>query len=330
MAGLPGSLPATGRVSRRYVAEVVEAAVAVILREDGQVLLGQRPEGKPWAGWWEFPGGKIESGETPFHALQRELHEELGIEAVEAYPWLTRTFAYPERTVKLHFYIIRKWDGEPHGRENQQLSWQTPSLVTVGPLLPANAPIMGALLLPAVYAITNLDEMGDRRFFPALEHALDQGLRLIQVREKQLDLPALEAFSRQVINLCQPHGCRVMLNGEVSMALKMGADGVHLSARQLMSLNQKPEGLLCAASCHSADELAQAAILGLDFVLLSPVMRTLSHPDSPPLGWAGFSHLINEYPLPVYALGGLHAADMHMCWDHGGHGIAMQRGAWKS
>lgn len=308
--------------------ETVEAAVAVILREDGQVLLGQRPVGKTWAGWWEFPGGKIEAGETPFDALQRELHEELGIAAVEATPWLTRTFSYPERTVKLRFFTVRKWVGEPHGREQQQLSWQNLAAVTVGPLLPANEPLLEALQLPSVYAITNLQEMGQARFFLALEGALERGVRLIQVRERQLDQHALKVFASRVVKLCQPHTARVVLNGEVSMAREVGADGVHLSAGRLMSLQQKPAGLMCAASCHNAEELARAASLGLDFVLLSPVMRTLSHPDAVPLGWVQFSHLLNEYPLPVYALGGLRPADMGTAWAHGAHGIAMQRAAW--
>jgi 8-oxo-dGTP diphosphatase len=308
--------------------ETVEAAVAVILRENGQVLLGQRPEGKPWAGWWEFPGGKIEAGETPMHALQRELQEELGIEAVDATPWLTRTFAYPERTVKLRFFTVRRWIGEPHGRENQQLSWQSLSALTVGPLLPANEPLIGALLLPPVYAITDLAALGEQRFFPALQRALEHGLRLIQVRENQLDQPALVAFARRVADLCQPYGARVLLNGEVSLARMAGVDGVHLSARHLLDLQQKPEGLLCAASCHDERELARAAGLGLDFVLLSPVLRTQSHPEATPLGWERFAQMLADYPLPVYALGGLQPAELGAARAHGAHGIAMQRAAW--
>src|SRR5437867_3148263 len=124
--------------------KTIDAAVAVLLRQDGQVLLGQRPEGKPWAGWWEFPGGKIEEGESPYHALQRELEEELGTQAVEASPWLTRSFAYPEKTVKLHFFIVRRWTDEPHGREGQHLVWQSPDNLTVSPMLPANEPILSA------------------------------------------------------------------------------------------------------------------------------------------------------------------------------------------
>jgi 8-oxo-dGTP diphosphatase len=312
------------------VTEVVEAAVAVILRDDGKVLLGQRPAGKPWAGWWEFPGGKIEAGETPFHALQRELHEELGIEAETAYPWLTRTFAYPERTVKLRFFTVRAWLGEPHGRENQQLSWQNPFSLSVDPLLPANMPIVDALQLPPFYAITNLEELGEQRFFEALRQKLAQGLKLVQVREKQLSSTALELFAARVVELCRPFGVRVLLNGAEAMARGVGADGIHLSSARLMALAEKPEGLLCAASCHNVDELSRAADLGLDFVLLSPVMRTPSHPEIRPVGWDDFSRMIQEYPLPVYALGGLQPADLTDAWEHGAHGIAMQRAVWQT
>lgn len=307
----------------------VEAAVAVLRREDGQVLLGQRPEGKPWAGWWEFPGGKIEEGETPFHALQRELHEELGVEAEVAYPWVTRTFDYPERTVKLRFFTVRQWRGEPHGRENQQLSWQDLASVDVGPLLPANAPILDALRLPPVYAITNLHEMGSERFFAGLRLALERGLRLIQVREKQLSRSALEAFAAEVIAISRLYGARVLLNGEAAMAQRIGADGVHYSSAGLAALTVRPQGLLCAASCHNPSELARAAALEFDFALLSPVMETLSHPQVMPLGWAEFAKMIADYSLPVYALGGMRSELIADAWTHGAHGIAMQRAIWE-
>lgn len=306
----------------------VEAAVAVLRRADGQVLLGQRPEGKPWAGWWEFPGGKIEDGETPFHALQRELHEELGVQAEVAYPWLTRTFDYPERTVRLRFFTIPQWQGEPHGRENQQLCWQDPAALEVGPMLPANAPILDALCLPSIYAITDLAEMGRERFFASLRMALDQGLRLVQVREKQLADVELETFAAEVLALCRPYGARVLLNGDIDMARRIAADGVHLSAARLEALAERPQGLLCAASCHNADEMAQAEALGCDFVLLSPVMATLTHPQAQLLGWDRFAATVAGFSLPVYALGGMQPQHLTEAWTHGAHGIAMQRAIW--
>lgn len=306
----------------------VDAAVAVLMRPDGQVLLGQRPEGKPWAGWWEFPGGKIEEGESALHALQRELEEELGTQATEAYPWLTRSFDYPEKTVRLHFFMVRGWTAEPHGREGQQLSWQSPAALTVGPMLPANEPILAALMLPPVYAITNLAQAGEEKFFAQLEQTLKQGLRLIQVREKQLARDVLYRFAEKLLKLARPYDARVLINGNVGLARELGADGVHLSSGQLMALQGKPENMICAASCHSAAELAQAQRLGLDFVVLGPVLPTQSHPGGQAMGWENFAGLVKDVSLPVYALGGLQPQDMQVAWESGAHGLAMQRGVW--
>lgn len=306
----------------------VDAAVAVLVRPDGQVLLGQRPEGKPWAGWWEFPGGKIEEGESALHALQRELDEELGTQGTEVYPWLMRSFDYPEKTVRLHFFMVRGWIVEPHGREGQLLSWQNPASLSVGPMLPANEPILGALMLPPVYAITNLAETGEERFFTQLEGVLKQGLKLIQIREKQLARDALYRFAEKVVKLAQPYQARVLLNGNVGLARELGAHGVHLTSTQLMALQAKPEGLLCAASCHNEAELEQAQKLNLDFVVLGPVLPTQSHPGMETLGWERFSELAKNASLPVYALGGLQPQDLKRAWQAGAHGIAMQRGMW--
>lgn len=307
--------------------KTVDAAVAVLLRQDGQVLLAKRPAGKPWAGWWEFPGGKIEEGESPYHALQRELEEELGTQAIEAFPWLTRRFDYPEKTVKLHFFIVRCWTDEPHGREGQQLAWQSSANVTVSPMLPANEAILSALTLPPVYAITNLAEMGEAVFFTQLKQALDSGLRLIQVRAKHLSAFELENFAVRVIAQAKPYAAKVLINADIDLARKLNADGVHLSANQLMALQSKPKDLVCGASCHNDVELAQAQSLALDFVVLAPVMPTLSHPDAQALGWQNFMHLIKDYSLPVYALGGLQPQDLTTAWECGAHGIAMQRAA---
>lgn len=309
--------------------KIVHAAVAVLIREDDMVLLGNRPAGKPWAGWWEFPGGKIEDGEAPLEALQRELNEELGVQATESYPWLVRTFDYPEKTVKLNFFIVRAWQGEPVGREGQQLSWQNPTGLTVDPMLPANTPILSALSLPPVYAITNLQEMGEASFFRALLLQLEKGLKLIQVREKQLSSDALVTFAHKVLALARPFGARVLMNADLDDVIKAGADGIHLNSIALMSLSEKPDGLIVAASCHNPQEMVKATELNLDFVALSPVLPTRSHPEVEGMGWETFSNLKKDYPLPVYALGGMQYSQLQNAWHAGAHGIAMQRAVWE-
>ena len=308
---------------------VTHAAVAIIQRQDGWVLLGQRPEGKSWAGWWEFPGGKIEAGETAAEALQRELHEELGITATAYTPWITRQFSYPERTVRLNFFKVHAWQNEPHGKENQQLSWQNPAALNVSPLLPANVPVMQALCMPPIYAITNLAEMGEKAFFNALERALKNGLRWIQVREKQLSTDVLLTFTQRVITIAHAFNAKVILNGDVSLALQSGADGVHLSSTMLKRCTDKVNGLLYGASCHNAAELALAAEMGVDYALLSPVQATQSHPEAQPLGWEAFASLIRGQPFPVYALGGMTVGDIALAQQAGAQGIAMQRALWQ-
>jgi 8-oxo-dGTP diphosphatase len=300
------------------------------MRGDGSVLLAQRPAGKPWAGWWEFPGGKVEAGETAVAALHREVQEELGSTVLTAYPWLTRTFAYPEKTVKLHFFMVRDWQTEPHGREGQLLSWQMLPKLNVAPMLPANEPILNALALPPTYAITNMGELGEKEFLSRIEYALQNGLKLIQVREKSLSPDALKRFAQAVITLTNSFNARVLISGDQALAYEVGAAGVHYSSLQLMALSEKPTDLLCAASCHNQHELAQAQLLGLDFVVCSPVLSTLSHIGAPALGWQKFGEIIQGGSLPIYALGGLSDEDMQQAWIHGAHGIAMQRSVWKA
>lgn len=308
--------------------KIVDVVAAVILQPDGRFLLARRPDGKPYAGYWEFPGGKVEAGESLFHALARELHEELGIEVRHAWPWLVRHFDYEHASVKLHFFRVVAWEGEPHGKESQLLEWQTPGRVEVTPLLPANGPILRALELPAILAISNIAEMGEEPFMASFASALEKGLRLIQLREKSLSPLELERVARRLVALARPYGAKVLINADVRLAEAAGADGVHLPSSALMSLEARPRIGLVGASCHSARELARAADLGLDYVLLGAVLPTLSHPGAPALGWDAFAALIGDYPLPVYALGGMCPDHLETAWAAGAHGIAMLRGAW--
>ncbi|HEX5364721.1 MAG TPA: Nudix family hydrolase [Gallionella sp.] len=320
--------------------KVVEVAAAVLQKPDGSFLLAQRPPGKIWAGYWEFPGGKVEPGETTRHALVRELREELGIEVEAAYPWLTRVFTYPHAVVRLHFFRVTAWSGELHPHEGQQFSWQlNPSRsplgkggfadsITVSPILPANAAVLRALELPSLYAISNVAELGEAEFMRRLEAALQNGLQLVQLREKHLSRDELRGFALRAVSLAHEYGAKVLLNGDVALAQEVGADGVQLTGGQLADLSERPPLGWCAASCHSAEQLRRAEELGCDFALLSPVLPTKSHPGASHLGWERFATLAAGASIPVYALGGLMRADMETAWRQGAHGIALLRQAW--
>ncbi|SCY69797.1 8-oxo-dGTP diphosphatase [Nitrosospira sp. Nl5] len=306
--------------------DTVEVAVAVITRPDGAFLLARRPEGKPYAGYWEFPGGKVKPGESLLQALRRELLEELGVSVEHAYPWITRTFTYPHATVRLCFYRVLEWHGEPYPRENQELSWQFADNVEAQPMLPANAPVLRAAGLSPVYAITNATELGTKASLMQMEHALRKGLRLIQVREKDMAKTALHGFASEMVTVAHHYGAKVMVSGNVDLSREIGADGVHFPSAQLFNLVKRPDIELCGASCHNAEELFRAEQLGMSFAVLAPVLPTLSHPQSSTLGWRKFAALIRNCSIPVYALGGLHPEDLITAWKHGGHGIAMMRG----
>jgi len=308
----------------------IEVVAAVITRADGSFLLGQRPAGKVYAGYWEFPGGKVEAGESTLAALTRELHEELGIDVELAYPWLTRDYDYEHAAVRLRFYRVVQWSGTLHGRENQVFSWQLPAAVHVAPLLPANAPIMRALCLPPVYGITHAGDLGRDEFMRRLEQALARGLRLLQVREKQMPEEELMHLMADIIRLAHDHGARVLLNADVALAQRAGADGVHLTSARLAKLKTRPALDLVGASCHDGGELARAAAMGADFVVLGPLLPTPIHPAAAAMGWETFAGLLANYPVPVYALGGLKPADLEAAWRCGAHGISMMRGAWPS
>jgi 8-oxo-dGTP diphosphatase len=230
--------------------------------------------------------------------------------------------------VRLNFFRVTAWSGELHPREGQQFFWQLPTKVSVSPILPANAPILHALELPTLYAISNAAELGVEPFLIRLQASLDAGLRLVQLREKDLARDKLRELAQRVVAMTYASGAKVLLNGDVALAQEVGADGVQLTSTQLTELKERPAIDWCGASCHDTEELRRAEALGCDFALLSPVLPTQSHPGAPHLGWENFAAIAAGSSIPVYALGGLKQEDMQTAWLHGAHGISLLRQAW--
>jgi 8-oxo-dGTP diphosphatase len=300
---------------------MIEVAAAVIERPDGAFLLAQRPPGKVYAGYWEFPGGKVHGGETAAEALEREILEELGITVVRAYPWISRVHVYEHGTVMLNFFRVVEWRGEPESRENQAFRWQRLEGPVAEPMLPANGPVLASLALPLEYAITDAESLGMDVQMERVEARMKQGLRLVLVRDRGHWERSRLIFV--VKRMAKQYGARVLVSGGPA------ADGIHFTAEELMALRARPrEQGLMAASCHDVTELGHAMAIGLDFAVLGPVKPTASHPGATPLGWDGFHRIAAGASIPVYAIGGLRHADLDEARRAGAHGVAMIRGSW--
>ena len=313
------------------MSKIVEVAAAILLRESErgtEFLLAQRPHGKVYAGYWEFPGGKVEAGETLRQALLREIQEELGVSIERAWPWLSCQFVYPHATVRLKFFRVTSWHGEIAPIEHSGFVWvEIGDAAPVSPVLPANGPILRALELPPIYALSNAAENGIESEWAKLESALAGGLRLIQVRDKTLPPAERRRFAQGVMERARNHAdARVLINDDEALAHAVGAHGVHLSAGRLGQLAQRPAFEWVAASCHADEELARAVALGVDFAVLGPVLPTLSHAEATGLGWDEFGQLIESSPIPVFALGGMQPGMLELARDKGAYGIALMRG----
>lgn len=303
--------------------------MAGVLRDaQGRVLLAQRPPGTHLAGFWEFPGGKLEPGETPPFALARELREELDVQVQPRHgtPLIRIPWRQGERSLLLDAWQFTQWQGEPRPLEGQALQWQMPRDVDLATLAPADRPILQALRLPAIYAITPADVPPDHAepWCARVAAALDRGVGLVQLRLPLWSVDEVRALAARL----QPHamrcGASVLLNGDVEGALRLGEGiGVHLKAAQLDHLQERPlPWRQCVgASCHNAEQLAKSAQIA-DLATLSPVAATASHPEASPLGWSYFQTLAEAAALPVYALGGMAPALAGEARRNGAQGVA--------
>ncbi len=322
------SVPASGL--SKPLAQVHVAAAAIVGR-DGCILIARRPEHLHQGGLWEFPGGKVEAGETSAQALSRELHEELGIRPTASTPLIRIPFDYPDKRVVLDVWRVSAYDGEPRGREGQPLRWVPLDQLDDLPFPAANRRIITALQLPDAYMITG-DFHRQDDFIARLRQALQAGVKLVQLRAKSLPPDEFIALAKAASTHCRQAGAKLVLNGSPRSLPAAIADGIHLDSRTLMASNDEQllpwrTGLI-GASCHSPQELAAATRLDLDYVSLSPVCHTQTHPDTAAIGWEVFRDWTQDTPLPVYALGGMTAEQRSVAIQHGGQGIATIRGYW--
>lgn len=289
----------------------LRVAAGALINADGEVLINERPAGKPMAGYWEFPGGKLESGETAEAALIRELHEELGIDVEALSPLIQLQHRYPDKIVKLDVFTVSQWSGTAQGLEGQMLAWCLPERLPAYKLLPADGPIVQALQLPERYFITpDCSDIAELEM--QLQKAAAAKCGIVQIRQKRWPEAQLHAALSELAPAAAELGLVLQVNGLS-----------HLTAAQLNSIHQRPNiNGWVSASCHNAHELEKAAELGLDFALLGAVQTTASHPDQQALGWEQFGQLSSQAKLPVYALGGLCSDDITQAKTAGAQGVA--------
>ncbi|GGC81913.1 hypothetical protein GCM10011382_10060 [Vreelandella lutescens] len=303
----------------------------MISADQKHVLIARRPSNVDHGGLWEFPGGKLAPYETGLEGLKRELHEELGVEIVRAQPLIRVHHEYPDKHILLDVWQVHEFAGEPFGREGQAVRWVPMNELVNYPFPAANLPILRAVMLPTEYLITG-EEADDERFEALLERALrEDNIRLVQLRAKSLDEAAYIARAERALKLCREFGAKLLLNGEPALLDQVDADGIHLTSARLMQLDRRPiaENKWLSASTHDQKQLSQAAVLGCDFVTLSPLRTTPSHPEVAPMGWHDFQQLVERAGMPVFALGGMTRFDANHARAVGAQGIASIRDFWK-
>ncbi|HET7371043.1 MAG TPA: Nudix family hydrolase [Gammaproteobacteria bacterium] len=300
----------------------IKVVAGVLQNETGEILLAQRPPGKPMPGRWEFPGGKIHNGEAPTEALTRELREEMGIEVEQARALIRLHHDYPALSVDLDIYRVEKYSGEPQPLEDQQLAWARSDALSEWDLLEADRPIVAALQLPDRCWVTPPFGGDAEAWLRQVDATLKSGIPMLQCR---LETSATK-LARAVRGRCREQGTIFIWNGEAGTAEMLAADGLHLSARELMALETRPsaDGWI-GASCHTEGEIRQANRLGLDYIFIGTVQATPSHPGGPTLGWEGFECLAGLSNLPAYAIGGMTVSDVERVQALGGQGIAAIR-----
>lgn len=329
---------------------ITHVAVAVIVNQNDEVCISLRHKDSHQGGLWEFPGGKIEAGESVEQALVREIKEEIDLDITHTRPLIKITHDYIDKSVCLHVHKVISYTGKIDGREGQQVKWLPIDELQSHAFPEANQAIIKALFLPDKYLITG-KFLDHDDFVKKLSNALDKGMSLIQLRLKDSDIKNMQqacSIVESAAFLCDKFNARLMLNLPKLLVARidltaLSFTGFHLDSHTLnrIGLSEKahefwlqelksvmPEAGLLSASCHDIEELALALKLNADFVVLSPVQKTASHPEMEAIGWQQFEQLIEHLPVPAFALGGVSEDDLNTSIQHGAQGIAAISAFW--
>lgn len=307
----------------------IHVAVGLIKNNDNQYLISKRHAHLHQGGLWEFPGGKIEANETAYTALCRELYEELNLTVKQASPFVRISYAYPDKHVCLDVWRVDDFTGDLHSPSGQAIQWVHPAELSNYTFPAANKAILNCIALPECYAISGVFE-GKADYIQHLKHCLNKGIKLIQLRTPALDLDAVIDLADISKSLCEKEKAKLIVNADADFITQCDVDGVHLNSQRLFQYASRPvhPDKILAASVHSLNELQQAIKIEADFIVVSPVLKTTSHPDAIPVGWDGFEKIISQSSIPVFALGGMKQDMLLEVKKQGGFGIAAISEFW--
>lgn len=182
---------------------------------------------------------------------------------------------------------------------------------------------------PKLLMITGSDPKMKDKFIEKLILHIKDGIKFIQLRAKELNREEYFSLAETVIELGKKYDARIILNTSIETAQALNADGLHLTSAILMNCHERPLcNAIISAACHNLEQLKHAELIGVDFVTLSPVCKTNTHPDAIPIGWPHFSELCKSVSMPVYALGGVTENDLDIAISHGAYGIASLGFLW--
>lgn len=315
--------------------KLIHVAVGVIAGDDGRILIAKRSQTAHQGGLWEFPGGKVDAGENVLEALTRELQEELAIEVISSEPLIQIRHHYPDKSVLLDVFKVTSFSGSPCGVEGQPICWVAPKDLKNFEFPAANQSIIKAITLADRFLITG-EFVSNEDFLTRLLNALESGIRFIQLRISGLNFSLHQSLLGSAIKLAEQFSATLTINSSVEIfeqivrAFPEAGIGLHLNHHHAMSITSRPNSAnyLLGVSCHNEQELEHAQQIGADYVLLSPVKATRSHPNVEPIGWVAFSSLVNLVNIPVYALGGLSDSDLLQAKHAGAQGIAAISAWW--
>lgn len=301
--------------------KTIKVVVGVLHNKNGQFLIAKRQNHQFMGEFWEFPGGKIEPGESAESAIKRELKEELNIDIKALSYHRTIFHTYPDRKIELNVYCINKYNNTPIGAEGQTIVWKKAHELKPYKLLPTMKTLITSIKLPNKYWITPSSNHQSKAWMKKFEEKLTKDIKLIQLRSKnKLD----SGFIAEIYHECQQHNLKLLLNTIDKTFKESFCDGWHLTTNEMFEYTHRPcsENKLLGVSTHNIDEAMTAQKMGADFIVISPIQPTATHPNTKALGWENAKKVTNKITIPVYFLGGMTLKDLDKTLKFGAQGIA--------